>query len=389
MNTLTVHTIALYFVRQVVANFLFRACVSLICCLWMCFFLTNNVVAESRMDSIRLDASALLLQADMLIPPHTLSVFENDMGLKVPLTLRGWKYRAGDSLHWAANNFDDKLWNSISSTQETTNFPDILRSGIGWFRLRIVIDSSLAEKRIALKIGDVSPGQFYPIPMEIFLNGRCCFRQGMPSATASNEQIVCQGQSVETILLPPAGEYTLAVRVSFHGVLASAKRYHWLQQGSITKHLGFSLAFVSEDSGIKIREQSFGRIVQYIIAATIPCCFAFLHGVLFIFYRREKSNISLSLYALSSGVLALVMLFARGVGVSSLDMMIVSRWVLNPFLGVMMGAFILFSMFALKRERPHRLAIMNIVWTACSAIAFSLVDMYEKWSYIVSIALVI
>jgi len=318
-----------------------------------------------------------------------MSVWSNDVGTKISLVKAGWKYHPGDSAHWAENGFNDSLWASVSSTQETTNFPEVLREGIGWFRLRMVIDSTLAGQRVALKIGDVSGGQFYPLPMEVFLNNRCYVRQGVPAPSAFAEQVSVVGQGVEYIVLPEAGEYTLAVRASFHNVLQSAEKYHWLQEGNIKRYLGFSLAFVSEASGTKLRELYFTRTLQYLIAATIPCCIAFLHGLLFIFFRNDKSNLYLSLLALSSGSLAFVLMLARGVWVSSVENMIVCRWILNPLFSVLIGMFMLLAIFALKREQPHRVVYLAVVCAWFSAVAFVIVDGYGKWSQAVNASTVV
>ncbi len=58
---------------------------------------------------------------------------------------KGWKFKAGDDLTWAKPEVDDSKWKSISIAQswETQGYENY--DGFGWYRIRVVIPSSLKE----------------------------------------------------------------------------------------------------------------------------------------------------------------------------------------------------------------------------------------------------
>src|SRR5277367_2529461 len=59
---------------------------------------------------------------------------------------KGWKFTTGDSSQWSSPNYDDKNWKpiSISRSWESQCYPNY--DGFGWYRLHVVIPSSIKEK---------------------------------------------------------------------------------------------------------------------------------------------------------------------------------------------------------------------------------------------------
>lgn len=58
---------------------------------------------------------------------------------------KGWKFKAGDDLIWAKPDFDDSKWESISTIQSWESQGYENYDGFGWYRIRIMIPSSLKE----------------------------------------------------------------------------------------------------------------------------------------------------------------------------------------------------------------------------------------------------
>ena len=58
---------------------------------------------------------------------------------------KGWKFKAGDNLTWAKPDVDDSKWESISTGQSWESQGHENYDGFGWYRIRIVIPSSLKE----------------------------------------------------------------------------------------------------------------------------------------------------------------------------------------------------------------------------------------------------
>ena len=89
----------------------------------------------------------------------------------------GWKFSTGDSSQWASPTYNDKNWKPIDVTRnwEVQGYPDY--DGFGWYRLHVVIPSSLKEKSylkdsIRIDLGVVDDND------EVYLNGKLIAKYG-------------------------------------------------------------------------------------------------------------------------------------------------------------------------------------------------------------------
>ncbi|TWJ01563.1 putative Ig domain-containing protein [Mucilaginibacter frigoritolerans] len=89
----------------------------------------------------------------------------------------GWKFKTGDSTQWATPNYNDQHWKSIDVTHnwEIQGYPDY--DGFGWYRLHVVIPSTLKEKSylkdsIRINLGVVDDND------EVYLNGKLIAKYG-------------------------------------------------------------------------------------------------------------------------------------------------------------------------------------------------------------------
>ncbi len=59
---------------------------------------------------------------------------------------KGWKFNTGDSSQWALPTYNDQNWKPISvyHNWEAQGYPNY--DGFGWYRLQVVIPSSIKEK---------------------------------------------------------------------------------------------------------------------------------------------------------------------------------------------------------------------------------------------------
>jgi alpha-galactosidase len=87
----------------------------------------------------------------------------------VPITA-GWKFHTGDTAVWAQPSYNDAAWASIhiGTPWELQGYKDY--DGYGWYRLRIVIPSSIKEKaflkeRLRFSLGKIDDGD------QVYLNG--------------------------------------------------------------------------------------------------------------------------------------------------------------------------------------------------------------------------
>ena len=56
---------------------------------------------------------------------------------------KGWKFHPGDDPQWAKPGYDDATWQPVDPTLDLHKVPIVKKAGIGWFKLKIKVDSSL------------------------------------------------------------------------------------------------------------------------------------------------------------------------------------------------------------------------------------------------------
>ena len=89
----------------------------------------------------------------------------------------GWKFRTGDSAQWTSPNYNDQNWKPISVAHnwEVQGYPNY--DGFGWYRLHVVIPSSIKEKSylkdsVRIDLGTIDDND------EVYLNGKLIAKYG-------------------------------------------------------------------------------------------------------------------------------------------------------------------------------------------------------------------
>ncbi|WP_413669195.1 putative Ig domain-containing protein [Mucilaginibacter sp. Mucisp86] len=95
---------------------------------------------------------------------------------------KGWKFAVGDSAQWSSPTFNDQNWQNIdvAHSWEPQGHPNY--DGFGWYRIHIVIPSSLKEKSylkdsLRLHLASVDDND------EVYLNGKLIAKYGGHSGT--------------------------------------------------------------------------------------------------------------------------------------------------------------------------------------------------------------
>jgi alpha-galactosidase len=90
---------------------------------------------------------------------------------------KGWKFSTGDSSQWASPTYNDQNWKPISvyHSWEMQGYPKY--DGFGWYRLHLVIPSSLKEKSylkdsVRIDLGIIDDND------EVYLNGQLIGKYG-------------------------------------------------------------------------------------------------------------------------------------------------------------------------------------------------------------------
>jgi sensor histidine kinase YesM len=121
---------------------------------------------------------------------------------------KGWKFYAGDNQNAEKSDYNNK-WKSVNPTLPLHLLPEVKQAGIGWFRLKIKVDSSLLNERIAMVL--TTQGA-----TEIYLNGELKYKFGTVSPIYEREQTKVIEYRPFSLKLGNKPLQELAVRYSFN-----------------------------------------------------------------------------------------------------------------------------------------------------------------------------
>ena len=212
-----------------------------------------------------------------------------------PLDKAAWKYRAGDDQSWAAKNFDDSDWETLQESRINAQvLPASGWNGRGWFRVRLQIDSTAANRNLVLSGRQTGAS-------EVYLDGRLIGKFG---------EIYEQGETEfnpNNLPLPfkfdEPGEHVLAVRFS-SSVFADLNKgaAAWMTNGGIKPGFSFFVKDAADlaETVLNYRNETSARPGFFFMGVLLAL--SFLHFLLFAFYRAERGNLFYSIYAASFAV---------------------------------------------------------------------------------------
>ncbi len=203
-----------------------------------------------------------------------------------------WKYHPGDDSTWAEKNYNDSSWQSVKNNFRMDSIKAGIWQGIGWFRKKFRIDSTMFNKAVAFIVHQSGASEFY-------LNGRLVKKFGTFKKDTVKEKAYNPQGIPFTVVLDTSVTQVLAVRYANH----KAKVYYDRYPGPAA-FAGFKLTISDNNSSILSKTDStFFLSVLLTIIGAIVLAFAILHLLIFFFYSREKENLY---YALFTGSMALL-----------------------------------------------------------------------------------
>jgi adenylate cyclase len=183
-----------------------------------------------------------------------------------------WRYTKMDDSLMATPQYDDSNWKLIRSEDIDSS----ILQGIGWFRLRFIIDSSIADKPIAFAIKQKGAS-------EIYLDGKLIKRYGTINGKDSTEYY--DPQNVPIILkIDSIGEHLFAVRYA---------RYHHEDN----EFNGFSIVLENPDTAIENKITNDVAITAFLMVLFVVfLTLGFLHILFFLYYKHILSNLWFSIF---------------------------------------------------------------------------------------------
>ena len=75
--------------------------------------------------------------------------------------LTNWKYQKGDDMRWADSAFDDSSWKIVAPNLNLDSLATGTFETIGWFRIHIIVDTTLLNRDLALLITQSGASEIY------------------------------------------------------------------------------------------------------------------------------------------------------------------------------------------------------------------------------------
>jgi signal transduction histidine kinase len=123
---------------------------------------------------------------------------------------KNWKFHAADNPEWSNPAYDDSQWKNLSPDIDVHHLLKQNKdAGVGWFRLKFKVDSSLQDSSAALVISQV-------VASEIYLNGKLLYRFGNVSSDYNKEKTYTINGQPFIIHLARQDIQELAVHYSFN-----------------------------------------------------------------------------------------------------------------------------------------------------------------------------
>ncbi|MBI2420011.1 MAG: SpoIIE family protein phosphatase [Ignavibacteriales bacterium] len=203
-----------------------------------------------------------------------------------------WRFHAGDSMQWSARQFDDNNWKVIENKENGRSVEALKRPGIGWYRLKIRIDSSLYNATVGLAIWHLGASQ-------IFLNGKFIDSFGKPGADKDKE-IFAQPVGTPVVMTFSADSVqVLAIRFS-NEQLDRVPKVLW----SLRPTTGFITRLQDANKGITDRIYGiYDNFATQGVLLGILFALGFSHLLLYFFYSRNRLSLFFGLFALSLTIL--------------------------------------------------------------------------------------
>lgn len=271
-----------------------------------------------------------------------------------------WRFCREDDPQFALPAYNDATWvprSSFFTDKEIAK--DSLAGRTCWFRLRISVDSAAVAKPVALTFaGDGA--------MAVYLDGRFVVQAGSFKGESGGGYVSLSSRPA-FISLPAPGTYVLAVRYENREAL----QYEDLSWGfSIVPQRASDLYQLT-------RNNMFVSSIALVGVGTVFLTLFLIHMLLFLFYRKEVSNLYFALFNLS--VAFLLLLLYKGYVSDRI-------FLHNPINAVLMifccitGCFSL-TAFTVQLFSKKKLVLWIMLVLSILMMGLSLVDIYSKTDY--------
>ncbi len=209
-----------------------------------------------------------------------------------------WFYKSGDNVTWAEPEISYDGWNPVTLLFPKGQTPTDW-NGIGWFRAKLNIDSTLFGREMAIH------GNLHGA-MQLYVNGDMVGSAGHIGRNAIEEQGANYIGPVK-FNFSHSKQQTIAIRYSNY----SARKY-WNRSGSgLVLMISYPQKILDVSQGRVERMQKAEN--RYFMIFGMIVALALLHLILFTYYPSEKANLICSLFFFAiAGIFLSMLIFPPG-----------------------------------------------------------------------------
>lgn len=205
-----------------------------------------------------------------------------------------WRFIANDSAAYAKKEFDDSRWDTLSTEfiiDEEKSNPGQAYPGIGWFRYYLRVDSSMLHMPMNFLIKHNGAS-------EIYLDGELIHKAGEISGK-DKSVYKSPKNTIHILVFKDTGLHVLAVRYENYKANEFYKNYD-------EEYGGFVLSMEQANQNVPRQLLLNERITFYgMLIFGVFIALAFVHFLLFLFYRAAIYNLYFGLFNLSMALLSL------------------------------------------------------------------------------------
>jgi len=199
---------------------------------------------------------------------------------------RFWKYHRGDDSKWSAPTFDDKSWQALDPRLKVKELKPGVFEGIGWFRIHLLVDTSILNKTVALMLEQDGAS-------EIYLDGKLIHSFGkIDTGDPGKEERYNPLFIPFEIRFEDSVRHVLAVRYSNYDAM---KKEEGGTIGFYMKlgHFGKNITWHYINTTI--------TTIIFVFYFTFFLALGFLHLTLFLYYKANRSNLYYSIFTFTFG----------------------------------------------------------------------------------------
>lgn len=264
--------------------------------------------------------------------------------------LSGWKYHAGDDQQWANPGFDDSKWQTIDPAQDIQSFSKFHKSGVGWLRLHISVDSAIAKHQLAAYIIQYTAS-------EVYLNGKLIQKYGVINTDPKKVTAYLPSKLPFNIKLNTNTDNVLAVKLAYQsGVPYLSIFYTPLPVFSMYVN-SQQVALANYDSG---QHQMTMYILIFALASGVLLIISIIYLVYFLYDRSQKVNLYYAAFtfALSINSLPIEVWGVGRFGVISPQMWVFFIEGVGVTVGMLMLLLTIYTLFGYTNRAIFKILIL-------------------------------